>query len=376
MSIDYLIVGAGFFGATCARLLHDAGYSVLVLEEQEYLGGHSATMVKDGIVMHKYGPHIFHTNNEEVWSFVNRFADFNDYQLKVKVNYKDTLYSFPINLLTINQVFGPTTPSQVWERIAADIPDWVHKSTDCNNFEVVALKKVGQKLYDIFFKGYTTKQWGTEPSKLPASIFNRLPIRSDYNDCYFLNHRSKHQGVPIEGYTKLIENMLDGIPVLTKVDYLEDKHNWNSKAKKVIYTGPIDALFDNVYGKLPYRSLRFEHKRLEMFDFQGGAVVNYTDVNVPHTRITEHKHFDKNKDHLPYTWISTEFPAKYEQTGVAFYPINDVLNDHLAKKYLETAKSHPYLIIGGRLGLYKYYDMDQTIEEAMKLCTNLIKSSQ
>ena len=366
MKIDYLIVGAGFFGATCARLLHDAGKSVLVVERNNYIGGHAATETKDEIVIHRFGPHVFHTNNTNIWNFVNKFGTFNQYQLKVKVNYKDRLYSFPINLLTLSQVFGVTTPAAALEAIQNDIVP----NTDPANFEEAALANVGKTLYEIFYKGYTTKQWGQDPKQLPKTIFNRLPIRLNHDDGYFLKHRCQYQGIPIDGYTPLIENMLKGIPVLLNTDVLGNKDSWKTQCQQMIYSGPIDAFFDYEYGKLEYRSLKFEIEKHDINDYQGSAVINYTDINVPYTRITEHKHF--NWQEKPYTYISKEYPADYNETNEPYYPVNSLENAHKLQQYLGLVDQTSNVLFGGRLGTYRYMDMDETIEAAMKLVKDLI----
>lgn len=360
MSYNFLIVGAGFFGATIARLLTDRGAKCLVLEKEPESGGHAATCKMKDIVVHKYGPHIFHTNNEEVWRFVNKYAEFNNFNFKVKVNYNNILYSFPINLLTLSQVYGVTTPVDAAKAIERDRIIFIKPA----NFEEMALSTIGKKLYETFFYGYTKKQWGCEPKELSAEVFNRLPVRFDFNDNYFNNHRNKYQGIPIGGYTNLINNILKDIPIIHNVDYLQDKDYWNSQTQRVIFTGPIDEYYNFQFGKLPYRSLRFEWQTLDN-TFQGGPVVNYTDEKIPWTRITEHKYFENNT--CEHSVISKEYPAKYEETRVPFYPINNSTNDGVYDKYKSLANTEKRLYFGGRLAEYKYYDMDQVIESAFQL---------
>ena len=366
--IDYLIVGAGFYGATVAKSLYQRGKTVVVLEKDQRVGGHAQTESMDGILIHKYGPHVFHTSEDRIWHFVTKFADFNNYQLKVKVNYKDQLFSFPINLLTLHQVYGVTNPEDARKAIQNDIvPNETPK-----NFEEAALASVGKRLYEIFYHGYTSKQWGCDPKELSPTLFNRLPIRLNFHDGYFTKYRDKYQGVPICGYTELVERILDGVPVI-QGDYLENKSFWKRQARKIIFTGPPDALFDYTYGVLPYRSLRFEHEIYNVADYQGSAVINYTDKSVPWTRITEHKHFDAERyasGSYTKTIITKEFPTEYKAGGEAFYPINNVGNNATFERYKALAEKEGYLL-GGRLGMYKYLDMDQTIANALELVESL-----
>jgi len=363
---DYIIVGSGFYGATCARLLAEKNYKIKLIEKNYTVGGNCRTTNREGIIVHECGPHMFHTNNQDVWNFVNRFSEFNDRKLKVRVNYKNKIYSFPINLLTLNQVYGCTTPKEAIQAIEKDrIPN-----NNPQNFEEAALNVVGSKLYNIFFKGYTKKQWNMDPVKLDYKIFSRLPVRFDYDDGYFLKHRCKYEGFPTIGYSKLIENMLNhsNIEIILNVDYLKSKKQHDQEGLNVIYTGPIDAYFEFKYGVLPYRSLRFEHEKHDG-DYQGGMIVNYTDEEVPFTRITEHKHFMEEK--FEYTYITKEYPQSYDGTNEPLYPINDNNSMKIFEEYKKLI-TQTNVHFGGRLAEYKYYDMDQTIESAMNFC-NIIE---
>lgn len=364
--MKYLIVGAGFFGATCARLLTEYGHNCIVIEKSNYIGGHCHTERIKDICVHKYGPHVFHTNNDAVWQFVNRFASFNDYKLKVKVNFQNRIYSFPINLLTINQIFNEAmTPEQAKIRIKQDCISCENPQ----NFEEAALSSVGKQIYETFFKGYTAKQWGKTPAELPSTILSRIPVRYNYDDGYFAKHRCKYEGIPIGGYTDLITKMLLGITVLLQTPF---DHSMIETVDKVIYTGPIDQFYNFIHGILPYRSLKFEYEYHDIEDYQGTAVMNFTDVQVPYTRITEHKHFDIPNHKTRGTIISKEYPELYTGQNEPFYPINDLQNQQMYEKYVELAKLESKVVFGGRLGLYQYLDMDQTIEAAMSLVSKEI----
>ncbi len=373
MKYDYVVVGAGIFGATIARLLIEAGKSVLILEKELYPGGHCFSYNQEGIEIHKYGPHIFHTANDEVWEFVNRFSEWYPFDLRVKVNYKDNYYSFPINLMTLSQVYGGNlynnNKTLLYNRLYKDITSIAKPK----NFKEAALSLVGKRLYEMFFEGYTTKQWGTDPENLPSEIFSRLPIRFDLNDQYFSRHRNKYQGIPKNGYTNFIGNIIQGIPI----EYCFDAHLENLKQFKdstIIYSGPPDALLNFSLGRLPYRSLRFEIERHEG-TYQGVPIVNYTDVDTPYTRITEHKCFVPQE--FNHTYISKEYPASYEETGQAFYPIATEQNKSLYNEYVKLLKQeHPNILLGGRLGTFQYLDMDQTIELAMKMTKELLNGTE
>lgn len=344
---DFLIVGAGLFGSVCARELTDAGYKCLVIDKREHIGGNCYTENVDGINVHKYGPHIFHTSDKEIWDYVNRFATFNHFVNRPKVRYGKDLYSFPINLMTLYQLFGVTDPRAAEQeldkrRIKIDRPA---------NLEEWVLTQVGQEIYDKFIKGYTTKQWGRDPKELPASIIKRLPIRMTYDDNYF---KDKYQGIPIGGYTQIFEKLLDGIEVKTGVDFFDNNYD----ANKIIYTGPIDKYYNYIYGELQYRSLEFDVQRLPISDLQGNAVVNYTDQNVPYTRIIEHKHFEFGTQN--HTVVTLEYP---KSSGEPFYPVNDEVNNNIYNQYAKIENDK--VIFGGRLATYKYYDMHQVIGAAL-----------
>lgn len=366
MKYDYLIVGSGFYGATCARLLAEKGYSIKILEKNKIVGGNSRTSKKEDIIIHESGPHTFHTNNQAVWNFVNKFDHFENIKLKVRVNYKNNIYSFPINLLTLYQVYGVNTPQQAMDAVNKDL---IYNQNP-KNFEEAAIGVVGKKIYEIFFKGYTTKQWNTDPKNLSHEIFSRIPIRFTHDDGYFTKHRCFYEGVPVSGYTDLVKNMLNHhlIDLNLNVDYLQNKTENNHLADKIIYTGAIDAYFDFKYGILPYRSLRFELERHDG-DYQGTMIVNYTDQEVPFTRITEHKHFMSKK--FNYTYITKEYPQNYDGKNEPLYPIKNDETENICNKYKKLVSLEKNVHFGGRLAEYKYYDMDQTIESAMSYCENI-----
>lgn len=357
--IDYLIVGAGLYGATCARELTDKGYKCLVIDKRKHIGGNCYTENVDGINVHKYGPHIFHTSDEQVWRYVNSFTEFNNFIYRPKVSYRDRMYSFPINLLTLHQVYPDvTTPSQA--KIQLDIETSKYKEEPPTNMEEYCLSTIGKDLYEIFIKGYTHKQWGRSPRELPISIAKRLPVRLDFNDNYF---NDKYQGIPIGGYTQMIERMLEGIEVSLGHDLFYDAAPHH---KNMIYTGAVDEFFDYRFGKLEYRSLEFSQQRLEVEDYQGNAVINYTDYYVSHTRVTEHKHFEGTQ--TPYTIITREYPT---DKGDPYYPINDSENNKRYAQYKELMAELPNTHFGGRLAEYKYYNMDQVIKSALDFCEKI-----
>lgn len=353
---DYLIVGSGLFGSVFAYEMTKIGKRCLVIEKSNHIGGNCFTENKDGINIHVYGPHIFHTNDEFLWDYVKQFAKFNNYVHRPKVRFGNKIYSFPINLLTLQQLWGVTTPSQASEILDSKR---VHIENP-SNLEEWALSQVGQEIYDIFIKGYTSKQWGTHPTELPTSIIKRIPIRDNFNDSYYFD---SYQGIPIGGYTQIFENMLRGVEVRPNVNYFDDKDYFNGLADKVVYTGKIDEFFDYKYGHLDYRTLKFEHKFLEISDYQGCSQVNYGEMDVPYTRITEHKHFEfMNQKH---TWITKEYSKKYELGDIPYYPINDDINQKIFNKYREESKSYDTTIFGGRLAEYRYYDMHQVIASSL-----------
>lgn len=363
MNYNYLIVGSGLYGATIAQQAKKAGKSVLVIDKRPNIGGNIYTEKVEGINVHKYGAHIFHTNNKEVWDYVTSFVDFNRFTNSPVANYKGELYSMPFNMYTFNKMWGVVTP----EEAAAKIEEQKKGITgEPKNLEEQAISLVGRDIYEKLVKGYTEKQWGRDCKDLPAFIIKRLPVRLTFDNNYF---NALYQGIPIGGYTKLIEKMLEGIEVRLNVDYLENKEELDKLAEKVIYTGPIDAYFDYKLGTLEYRSVRFENEILDKPNFQGNAAVNYTDRETPWTRIIEHKWFefgkDENGNDLPKTVISREYSSEWKLGDEPYYPVNDAKNSTLYEQYKALAEAEDNVIFGGRLGEYKYYDMDKTIEVAL-----------
>ena len=363
MNYNYLIVGSGLYGATIAQQAKKAGKSVLVIDKRPNIGGNIYTEKVEGINVHKYGAHIFHTNNKEVWDYVTSFVDFNRFTNSPVANYKGELYSMPFNMYTFNKMWGVVTP----EEAAAKIEEQKKEITgEPKNLEEQAISLVGRDIYEKLVKGYTEKQWGRDCKDLPAFIIKRLPVRLTFDNNYF---NALYQGIPIGGYTKLIEKMLEGIEVRLNVDYLENKEELDKLAEKVIYTGPIDAYFDYKLGTLEYRSVRFENEILDKPNFQGNAAVNYTDRETPWTRIIEHKWFefgkDENGNDLPKTVISREYSSEWKLGDEPYYPVNDAKNSTLYEQYKALAAAEDNVIFGGRLGEYKYYDMDKTIEVAL-----------
>jgi UDP-galactopyranose mutase len=351
---NYLIVGSGLFGSIFARELTDKGFKCLVIDKRNHIGGNCFTENIEGINVHKYGPHIFHTSDDRVWEYMNKYTKFNHFVNRPKVNYKNNIYSFPINLMTLYQIYNVSTPEQaklILEHVRYDIPT-------PRNLEDWVLSQVGKEIYEIFIKGYTTKQWGCDPKSLPTSIIKRLPIRLNYDDNYFFD---KYQGIPIGGYTEIFNKLLDGIDVKLNVDYFEDRKHWDDQATKVVYTGPIDRYYDFIFGKLEYRSLEFKTKTINSKDFQGNAVVNYTDLETEYTRIIEHKHFEFG-DQLK-TVVTEEYPRT---EGEPYYPINNEANNIRYGEYKKLMVLEENVIFGGRLADYKYYDMHQVVASALK----------
>lgn len=354
---DFLIVGAGVFGSVFAREMTDAGKKCLVIDKHNHIAGHCYTEEVEGIQVHKYGPHIFHTNNLEVWEYAQKYCTFNPYSHTVKVNYHNKIFSFPLNLMTFYQLWGVTNPEEAKKflnerKIPCESP---------KNLEEWALSQVGEEVYRIFIKGYTQKQWGRDPKELPPFIIKRLPIRLNFNDSYYFD---RFQGIPVGGYTRLFTNLLSGIEVQLNQDYLLQKLEWDRLAKYVVFTGRIDEFFDYKYGELEYRTLRFENTILPIPDFQGTSVVNYTDEKVAFTRITEYKHFEMKE--LPHTLISKEYPDVWHRNKTPFYPVNTDANNEIYKKYQEESKTLPNMILGGRLAEFKYYDMHQVMASALE----------
>lgn len=361
---DYLVVGSGLFGAVFARQATDAGKKVLVIDKRPNIAGNVYTEKVESINFHKYGAHIFHTNNTEVWNYVNRFATFNRFTNSPVANYKGELYSMPFNMYTFNKMWGVVTP----EEAAAKIEEQRQEITgEPQNLEEQAISLVGRDIYEKLVKGYTEKQWGRDCKELPAFIIKRLPVRLTFDNNYF---NALYQGIPIGGYTKMVANLLDGIDVQLNEDYLVDRAKWDALADKVVYTGAIDAFFNYSLGNLEYRSVRFENEVLDIPNFQGNAAVNYTDRETPWTRIIEHKWFefgkDENGNDLPKTVISREYSSEWKPGDEPYYPVNDEKNGELYKKYRALAEQEEKVIFGGRLGEYKYYDMDAVIASALE----------
>lgn len=366
----YLIVGAGLYGAVMARQMKDAGKNVLVIDKRDHIAGNVYTETIEGIQVHRYGAHIFHTNNRAVWDYVQRFADFNRFTNSPVANYHGELYSLPFNMYTFNRMWGVVTP----EEAAAKIEEQCRATgiTEPKNLEEQAISLVGTDIYEKLIKGYTQKQWGRPCTELPSFIIKRLPVRLTFDNNYF---NALYQGIPVGGYTKMVENMLDGIDVQLGVDYLVGKEKWDQMADKVIYTGPIDAYFGYELGNLEYRSVRFETEVLDKPNFQGNAAVNYTDAETPWTRIIEHKWFefgkDENGNDLPKTVISREYSSEWKPGDEPYYPVNDERNSALYQQYRELAGKEKKVVFGGRLGEYKYYDMDQVIAAALEKAESL-----
>ncbi|MBR2810129.1 MAG: UDP-galactopyranose mutase [Solobacterium sp.] len=361
---DYLIVGAGLFGSVFAREAADKGKKVLVIDRRDHVAGNVYTEKVEGIYVHKYGAHIFHTNNRQVWEYVSRFAEFNRFTNSPVANYKGELYSLPFNMYTFNRMWGVVTPQEAADKIneqkaAAGI-------TEPKNLEEQAISLIGTDIYEKLVKGYTEKQWGRDCKDLPAFIIRRLPVRLTFDNNYF---NALFQGIPVGGYTKMVENMLAGIEVRTSCDYFEHKEELDALAEKIVYTGPIDAYFHYELGNLEYRSVRFENELLDIPNFQGNAAVNYTDRETPWTRIIEHKWFefgkDENGNDLPKTVISREYSSEWKPGDEPYYPVNDAKNGALYAAYAEKAKQEGNVIFGGRLAEYKYYDMDAVIASAL-----------
>ena len=368
---DYLIVGAGLYGSVCARELADAGKKVLVIDRRAQVAGNVYTENVEGIQVHKYGAHIFHTNNKEVWDYVNRFSVFNRFTNSPVANYRGEIYSLPFNMYTFNKMWGVVTPEEAAAKIAEQRKEITGEP---RNLEEQAISLVGRDIYEKLIKGYTEKQWGRDCRDLPAFIIKRLPVRLTYDNNYF---NALYQGIPAGGYTKMVEHMLDGVEVRLGEDYLERKADWDSLAETVIYTGPVDAYFDYCLGNLEYRSVRFETELLDKPNFQGNAAVNYTDRETPWTRIIEHKWFefgkDENGNDLPKTVISREYSSEWKPGDEPYYPVNDEKNSRLYAAYRAMADGEQGVVFGGRLGEYKYYDMDQVIAAALERVRGLLK---
>lgn len=361
---DYLVVGAGLFGSVFAHEASENGKRVLVIDKRPNIGGNVYTENIEGINVHKYGAHIFHTNNKKVWNYITQFAEFNRFTNSPVANYKGELYSMPFNMYTFNKMWGVVTPKGAEDKINEQRAEIIEEP---KNLEEQAISLVGRDIFNKLVKGYTEKQWGRDCKDLPAFIIKRLPVRFTFDNNYF---NALYQGIPIGGYTKMVANMLDGIEVRLNTDYLELKGELDAIADKVIYTGPIDAYFDYKLGTLEYRSVRFETELLDIPNFQGNAAVNYTDRETPWTRIIEHKWFEFGKDaegnDLPKTVISREYSSEWKRGDEPYYPVNDEKNGRLYAEYKKLAEAEEKVIFGGRLGEYKYYDMDQVIAAALE----------
>ena len=360
MKYDYLIVGAGLFGSVFAREATDAGKKVLVIDKRDHIAGNIYTEDVCGINVHKYGAHIFHTNDKRVWEYVNRFAEFNRYTNSPVANYNGELYSLPFNMYTFNKMWGVITPDEARAKIAEQRAE--AGITEPKNLEEQAISLVGTDIYERLVKGYTEKQWGRKCTELPSFIIRRLPVRFTFDNNYF---NARYQGIPIGGYTALVDKMLCGIEVRLNVDYLENRAELDALADKVVYTGAIDSFFDFCYGPLGYRSVRFENELLDIDNYQGNAVVNYTDAETPYTRIIEHKHFEFGTQ--PKTVISKEYSPEWQPGIEPYYPINDEKNGALYAQYKALAEKESHIIFGGRLAEYRYYDMDAVIASALSV---------
>ena len=366
MKYDYLVVGAGLYGAVFAHEAKQKGKSVLVIDKRPHIAGNVYSKQVEGIHVHQYGAHIFHTNNRKVWQYITKFAEFNRFTNSPVANYKGELYSLPFNMYTFNKMWGVTTPEEATQKIEEQRREIVGEP---KNLEEQAISLVGRDIYEKLIKGYTEKQWGRHCKELPAFIIKRLPVRLTFDNNYF---NALYQGIPIGGYTKMVEQMLAGIEVHLNEDYLDKKDEYDAMAEKVVYTGAIDAYFDYRLGNLEYRSVRFENEILDIPNYQGNAAVNYTDRETPWTRIIEHKWFefgkDENGNDLPKTVISKEYSSEWKPGDEPYYPVNDEKNGALYQAYKELADQESNVIFGGRLGEYKYYDMDAVIAAALDMC--------
>ena len=361
MKYDYLVVGAGFYGAVFAQQKKEQGKKCLVIDKRDHIAGNVYSETVEGIEVHKYGPHIFHTDKESVWIYVNRFASFNHFVYCPVANFNGELYHLPFNMATFHAMWGVNTPEEAEKKLSeqrAEFTDIVP-----HNLEEQALKLVGRDIYEKLIKGYTEKQWGRPCTELPAFIIKRLPVRMIYDNNYF-NH--SHQGIPVGGYTAMVKRMLDGIEVRLGSDYLTNREIYDNLADTIIYTGPIDEYYEYKFGALQYRSLRFETEVLDIGNYQGVAGMNYTDAKTPYTRIVEHKHFEFGKGNPNKTVITKEYPQFWERGMEAYYPINDEVNMALYEKYKKVSEREKKVRFGGRLGTYRYMDMDQVIYEALE----------
>ena len=361
---DYLIVGAGLFGSVFAYEAKKRGKKVLVIDKRSHIGGNIYTKEIEGIQVHQYGAHIFHTSNEKVWKYINQFATFNRYTNSPVARYKDELYNMPFNMNTFHAMWGVKTPEEARNKIQEQIRE--AGITEPQTLEEQAISLVGKDIYEKLVKGYTEKQWGKRATELPAFIIRRLPVRFVYDNNYF---NDTYQGIPVGGYTAIIEKMLEGLEVRLDTDFLAQRESLSEAADKIVYTGMIDAYYDYCFGELEYRSLRFETELLDMENYQGNAVVNYTEYEIPYTRIIEHKHFEfqcQNGTENPKTVITREYPHVWSRGDEPYYPMNDEKNSAVYSRYKEKAEGEKNIIFGGRLGMYRYFDMHQVIEAALE----------
>ncbi|MFI3327750.1 MAG: UDP-galactopyranose mutase [Rikenellaceae bacterium] len=361
---DYIVVGAGLYGATFANIARSKGKSVLVVDKRDHVGGNIYCEEREGISVHKYGAHIFHTSNREVWQFLNNFVEFNRYTNAPVANHKGELYNLPFNMNTFYKLWGSVTPAEALAKIEEQRAEM--KGREPQNLEEQAISLVGRDIYEKLIKGYTEKQWGRECRELPAFIIKRLPVRFTFDNNYFSD---RYQGIPVGGYNALIEALLGDTEVRLGVDFFEQKEELEAMADKVVFTGAIDQYFDYCYGKLEYRTLRFEHERIDVANYQGNAVVNYTEREIPYTRIIEHKHFSEELEvaQLPHTIVTREYPSEWVDGSEPYYPVNDAKNQELYERYSELAQSVPNVLFGGRLGQYKYFDMHHIVEQVLSL---------
>ena len=363
---DYLIVGSGLFGSIFAYEANKRGKKCLIIDKRNHIGGNIYCKEVEGINVHEYGAHIFHTSNKEVWNYINQFAEFNRYTNSPVAIYKDELYNLPFNMNTFNKLWGVKTPAEAKAKIEEQLAET--NITEPKNLEEQAIKLIGKDIYEKLIKGYTEKQWGTRATELPSFIINRLPVRFTYDNNYF---NDTYQGIPIGGYTKIIEKMLEGIEVRLETDFFNNREEFEEIADKIVFTGMIDEFYNYEFGTLEYRSLRFEHEILDEENHQGNAVVNYTEYEVPYTRIIEHKHFEYGTQ--PKTVITREYPAKWSKGDEPYYPINNERNNNMYAKYKELADKETNVIFGGRLAQYKYYDMHHVIEQALNTVNKELK---
>ncbi|MBO0451463.1 UDP-galactopyranose mutase [Candidatus Enterococcus murrayae] len=366
----YLIVGSGLFGSVFADQMAKNGHRVTVLEKRNHIAGNIYTEEVNGIQVHKYGAHIFHTSNKKIWDYINQFATFNRFTNTPMAFSKGRLYNLPFNMHTFHSLWGVKTPEEAKAKIAEQTKDYEERNP--NNLEEQALSLVGKDIYEALIKEYTEKQWGKPCTELPAFIIKRLPIRFTFDNNYF---NDLYQGIPIGGYTQIVEKMLahPNIEIELMTDFLGNKKEWLEKFDRVVYTGMIDEFYDYCFGELEYRSLDFVHEQLPYGNYQGNAVVNYIDKDIPYTRIIEHKHFESGNQ--PQTIITKEYPKEWQKGEEPFYPVNDQKNQKIYDKYMSLAKNEPQVVFGGRLGMYRYFDMHQVIEEALNLSSKMLSST-